>query len=217
MNNPDLVKVSTSDLISVKQGDSFRKLILQKKPLSKIRQISTAKRKINNLGIEFTILSPNLHILNKLNEKWESLRNEHSMGKKNISSIKESYIQSLKVLSISNSLRGLGFNEEKPLIVDYVKVSHHGSLNNTSQELLSLVSCNNYLISTNGGAAYHKHPSRETIARIVYNSNRSEKEVNIYFNYDIIDLKKRIGDFINDKDFQYGNWRTESKNKFYKL
>lgn len=259
MNNPDLVEVNTGNLISVKQGDSLKELILEKKPAVKIHQISTEKRKINKLGIEFTFLSPTPEIVNKLYEKWELLRGVNKpVIEAKISSDKKNDIQSLEELSkkhftpdknidndvlnassisfllkcpdtslllladsrpeiISKKLRELGFNEKKPLIVDYVKVSHHGSSNNTSQELLSLINCNNYLISTNGGTANNKHPARETIARIVYNSNRSEKELKIYFNYDLVDLKNRIGHFINDNDLKHGNWSADNQNRFYSL
>ncbi|WP_162056135.1 ComEC/Rec2 family competence protein [Pontibacter pamirensis] len=256
MNNPDLVEVSTGELISVRQGDNLRNLILEKKPGAKLSQISTKDKSINRSGIEFTILSPTLEIVNKLYEQWELLRLiDKKKNKKNISSNKRTYLQSLEELStkpfspdqnvsndifnassisfilkcpdislllladsrpeiISQSLRGLSYHEQNPLVVDFVKVSHHGSLNNTSQELLSLIVCNNYLISTNGGTADHIHPSRETIARIVYNSNRSDKLLKIYFNYNLIDLKNRIGDFINKIDLKHGNWSAESQNRF---
>ena len=115
---------------------------------------------------------------------------------------------------IVQSLRDIGVNEKDPLVVDYVKVSHHGSLNNTSQELLGLIKSNNYLISTNGGTADHKHPSRETISRIVYNSNRNDEVLNIFFNYTLNSLRERIGDFINGIDLEQGNWNATSQNRF---
>lgn len=118
---------------------------------------------------------------------------------------------------VSNSLRDLGYSVMMPLEVNFVKISHHGSLNNTSQELLSLIKSNNYLISTNGGTSNHKHPSRETIARIVYKSNRLEDTVlNIYTNYDVDKLKEKIGEFITQRDLEKGNWKIEHKNIFTK-
>lgn len=71
------------------------------------------------------------------------------------------------------------YSFEKKLKVDFVKISHHGSKNNTSQNMLKYIECDNYIISTNGGTSKHKHPSRETIARIIYNENRDFK-VKIY-------------------------------------
>ena len=117
---------------------------------------------------------------------------------------------------ITERLKQLGHKIEIPLEVDYVKISHHGSLNNTSQELLSLIKSSNYLISTNGGTARHRHPSRETIARIVHKKNRDEKLLNIYTNYKVEDIKLRIGEFVNENDFEEGNWNIEHKNTFTK-
>ncbi len=115
---------------------------------------------------------------------------------------------------IVGSLTSCGFTHEKPLVVDYVKISHHGSLNNTSQDLLSLIRSNKYIISTNGGTADHMLPSRETIARIVHNTNRSDDMLMIYFNYSIPSLKERLGDFINDNDLELGNWDAQHKTRF---
>jgi len=77
-----------------------------------------------------------------------------------------------------DSLKTLGYSEENKLIVDLVKVSHHGSKYNTSSELLQLIKCNNYLISTNGGN--HGVPNKECLARIVASSN---EKTYVYFNY----------------------------------
>jgi len=60
-----------------------------------------------------------------------------------------------------------------------LKVSHHGSKNNTSEELLALLDCPRYLISTSG--AQFEHPDRAAIARIV---NRRSPGAQLYFNYD---------------------------------
>lgn len=117
---------------------------------------------------------------------------------------------------ISNNLKILGYSKTNPLEVNFVKISHHGSLNNTSQELLSLIKSNNYLISTNGGTSNHKHPSRETIARIVCKENQNHETINIYTNYSLDSLKLRIGDFIIAEDFTVSNWNIEHKNIFTK-
>lgn len=47
-----------------------------------------------------------------------------------------------------------------------LKVSHHGSKNNTSEELLAMLECPRYLVSTSG--AQFSHPDRAAIARIVH-------------------------------------------------
>ena len=66
---------------------------------------------------------------------------------------------------IVRNLRKLGFSYTKKLVLDLVKISHHGSQYNTSSEFLSLVDARQYLISTNG--AKHGLPNKRTIARIL--------------------------------------------------
>ncbi len=107
------------------------------------------------------------------------------------------------------------YSEEDKLKVDYVKISHHGSKNNTSQNMLNYINSDKYIISTNGGTAKHKHPSRETIARIVYNEKRNfDNKRFIYFNYPIEEIKKKSGVFINENDVAEGNWEYLNKNEF---
>ena len=43
---------------------------------------------------------------------------------------------------IINGLKSHGYNENNPLIVDFVKLSHHGSRKNISTEFLSIIKSN---------------------------------------------------------------------------
>ena len=256
MNHPELVEVNNDELISTKQGDNLKQLILTKKPNVKLLEISTAEKLIVRSGIEFVILSPTPQINNELYRQWvESTIVKNEKGNVNISSQQEVYSEPLENLSkipfspdkrinddifnsssiafllkcfdtsilfladsrpevIIENLRLNGFTESHPLKVDYVKISHHGSLNNTSQEQLRCIDSNNFLISTNGGTSRHKHPSRETIARIVFNPANGDKTINIFFNHNIEDIKLRNGNFISDTDFKIGNWNAVRKNWF---
>jgi len=54
------------------------------------------------------------------------------------------------------------------LAVDAMKISHHGSKANTTDELMSLVRSSRYLVSTNGGI--FGHPDKEALQRIVARS-----------------------------------------------
>ncbi|EOI7869433.1 MBL fold metallo-hydrolase [Yersinia enterocolitica] len=72
-------------------------------------------------------------------------------------------------------------NKIKKMKVDVVKVSHHGSKNNTSLVLLERINCSKYLISTNGHS--HSHPDIETIARIAFVNSESGTE--ILLNYEL--------------------------------
>ncbi|RQO66833.1 hypothetical protein DBR40_21510 [Pedobacter sp. KBW01] len=96
---------------------------------------------------------------------------------------------------VEQNLKKRKYNDgDNKLIVDYVKVSHHGSHNNTSNALLGLIDCGNYIFSTNGGTGRSRHPSRETIARILYHPGRDlTKEVNLYFNYPLPEIELSSG------------------------
>ncbi|MGP9518135.1 ComEC/Rec2 family competence protein [Psychrobacter sp. AOP7-C1-14] len=72
-------------------------------------------------------------------------------------------------------------NQIDKIKVDAVKISHHGSRNNTSLALLERIDCQEYLISTNGKS--HGHPHLETLARIAVINQHTK--TNIYFNYDL--------------------------------
>lgn len=106
-----------------------------------------------------------------------------------------------------SSLLAKGYSTNNKLEVDYVKISHHGSHNNTSNELLELIACSNFIISTNGGAAKHKHPDRDVIARIIYHPGRNfSKQTTIFFNYSVASIEKRKGPVLLPADKLEGNW-----------
>jgi beta-lactamase superfamily II metal-dependent hydrolase len=76
------------------------------------------------------------------------------------------------------SLKRLGYSCANPLIVNAVKVSHHGSKNNLTQEFLGLVDAKHWLISTNGDN--HEHPDKPAIESIISGSIRPPT---LWFNY----------------------------------
>ena len=77
--------------------------------------------------------------------------------------------------SIRSLLKKRGADRLK---LDAFKVSHHASQNNLSTELLELLDCSRYLVSTNG--EHFCHPDREAVARIIkYGGDRPS----LYFNY----------------------------------
>ncbi|MBB3772804.1 hypothetical protein FHS55_003425 [Angulomicrobium tetraedrale] len=60
-----------------------------------------------------------------------------------------------------------------------VKTSHHGSRGNTSAELVRLLDCSRWAVSTNG--TQFRHPDLEAVARIAAGS---PAPVQLFFNYD---------------------------------
>lgn len=85
---------------------------------------------------------------------------------------------------VARSLHSLGYTKQRPLAVDVVKLSHHGSKGNTSKELLDLIDCQRYVISTNG--ARHALPHKRTLVRII----QAKPNCKLYFNYP--ELKDQI-------------------------
>lgn len=81
-------------------------------------------------------------------------------------------------------LKNMGYSKYNPLRCDWVKVSHHGSTGNNSNELYEMVRCENYLISANGKNRSNL-PSKEFIARILLNNQRIlDSHYKFYFTYD---------------------------------
>ena len=72
------------------------------------------------------------------------------------------------------------------LIFDAIKVSHHGSLRNTSVEMLNIVDSPCFLVSTNGTG--HHHPDFEVLSEIV--DRPASFERHIYFNYETAASKR---------------------------
>lgn len=78
---------------------------------------------------------------------------------------------------IVDSLKSFDYSNENPIRAEFVKISHHGSKSNTSQELLKLIDSKNFVISTNGDK--HNHPNKQFLARLI----SVHCGCRIYFNY----------------------------------
>ena len=97
--------------------------------------------------------------------------------------------------------------ETFPIKFDLIKISHHGSKNNTSPELLELIDSEKYMISTNG--VTHNHPDLETIARII--KRKSTFTRNIYVNYDLDSLKSFENEDL-EKKYNYKMLKNKTNN-----
>jgi len=95
---------------------------------------------------------------------------------------------------ISNYLLKSEYSLTNKAVFDYIKLSHHGSAKSISKTLLSLISCSDFIISTNGGKARSKHPSVETIAKLSMLVDRNGNEnINFYFNHSVAAIESRNG------------------------
>ena len=84
------------------------------------------------------------------------------------------------------------YQSEGIIKFDSIKVSHHGSFNNISRELLEKMDSGIFIFSTNGNK--HNHPDKETIAHIV--GRKTEFERKLFFNY-----KTLNSEYFNNKDW----------------
>lgn len=101
--------------------------------------------------------------------------------------------------TILKSLNGWNISKNNPLKLDYVKVSHHGSRFNISNELLDVIDCDSFLVSTNGGKGISCHPDREAIANILCHTKRKLKQtIRLFFNYPFKQIAARGYQFLNN-------------------
>lgn len=104
---------------------------------------------------------------------------------------------------VLSSLIELGYSKENKLKIDFVKVSHHGSKANTSNELLELIECDKFIISTDNSK--HGLPNKETFARII---NKHEN-CKLYFNYPNL-----INKIFSDEELQSDKFKALSISDF---
>lgn len=99
---------------------------------------------------------------------------------------------------IRKSLIQKGYSDDNPLIVDFVKISHHGSKYNTSKKLLNLISTNNFIFLTENENIL---PHKQTIERII---NRKHKKLttNLIFNYECTTKKLKNDGCISKADIE---------------
>ncbi|HBQ2641452.1 TPA: hypothetical protein L7T65_005413, partial [Klebsiella pneumoniae] len=69
---------------------------------------------------------------------------------------------------------------------DIVKMSHHGSAKNINNDLLSLISCRDFVVSADANKR-HFHPNKEALSRVLF-SNGIENTI-FHFTYDKEELR----------------------------
>lgn len=129
-------------------------------------------------------------------------------------------VQSGDVYKYLTELReGEKYSKEHKLKVDYVKVPHHGSRYNLTSELLDIIECDNYLISTCGGDEVvegkdtkYNHPDRMTIAKILLHNERNmDNNIKLYFNYNNGDFEERKTYLFHKEELEEANLKFEPK------
>lgn len=96
---------------------------------------------------------------------------------------------------LEKAVQSLVGNDER-LHLDLVKVSHHGSRNNTTRAFLEKIDCTRFAFSTDGSK--HGHPDGETIARILKFCNPGQPKT-LYFNYRSAEARKWENDGLMER------------------
>lgn len=96
---------------------------------------------------------------------------------------------------IEEQLKKMGFEKDKKIKIDLMKVSHHGSKGNITNGLLEIIDCDKFLICTNG--YQYSHPDQEAIARII--ASNKEKRKLIFMNYESPSIKKFLDKELMEK------------------
>lgn len=106
---------------------------------------------------------------------------------------------------VMDKLKSMGYTKDTPLYLNYWKLSHHGSRNNLCNELLGIIRCSNFIVSTNGGSGRSYHPDRETLAKILCHPDRIKNDTTrFYFNYPLKEIQERTGLLLTEVEkYQY--------------
>lgn len=133
--------------------------------------------------------------------KWVRQEKE-SKHKSSMSFIFE--FEDIRVLYLSDTssasvIEGLLFHVDGKQSFDAVKLSHHCSARNFSKEMLELIECHKYLISSDGSK--YGHPNKEVIARILERNKTASNLSELYFNYPI---ENTVFTEQDKKDYNFG-------------
>lgn len=115
---------------------------------------------------------------------------------------------------VMEKLKSMGYTKDIPLYLNYWKLSHHGSRNNLCNELLSIIRCSNFIVSTNGGSGRSYHPDRETLAKILCHPDRIKNDtIRFYFNYPLEEIQERTGLLLTEEEENQYQCEMHSENE----
>ena len=114
----------------------------------------------------------------------------------------------LDILSEKNML-----NSEGKLHVDILKVPHHGSERNVSEQFFELVTADVYVISANGR---DDNPSFATLKWIIENGQKNNRKITIVATNKTENIKK-AQQIYDQKNFQYEFVFLEPQADFFEL
>lgn len=111
-----------------------------------------------------------------------------------------------------DGLKHWGHSSENRIKVNYVKLSHHGSEGNINQELIDMIDCENYIISTDGSK--HGLPNKKTLAKIILSRNKAP--TSIIYNYKN-NITSKIFTETEQQDYNINPLFPNEGDMFYKI
>lgn len=164
-------------------GDATITILSPSKDILKkfFEQVSEEKKDTTEIAYSNDYKNSIVELNQKEEEKQVSLTNKSS-----IACLIESESANILLLGdadadeIVETLTELGYSKNNKLKIEFCKIAHHASRHNTSNELIQLLDCSNYIISTQQTS--DGRPSKECLSRIICNSG---KAINFYCNYEL--------------------------------
>lgn len=213
MNHPDhAYSYPDTKFVKYKHGDLYSEILLNRGITNYQASDMTV---INDNNLKITILSPKESDIDELNKNWNASKVEKNnkfdyiirqknngdiINRSSITLLIENnnrlflFLADAHPSDIIKKLKDLGYSEDNPIKIDFLKLSHHGSKHNTNDELLRIIKTDTYYISTN--TAKYNHPDKE-IFQFIFNSINFHNisEVKVLTNYNIV---KKIELLIKD-------------------
>lgn len=208
MNKDNTLEIKGLKIHIISPNGTILKELVEKWSASEILQVQILEDEISGkVGKESKALRSAEEILSELEvvHDWKT----DIINSSSIAFIAEYNKKNILFLADSNpdivceQLDVMGYTETNPLIAECVKLGHHGSKYNTTQNLLKRIKTNSFILSTNGTGPYY-HPNRETIVRIGKYGRRiiEDESIKIFTNYDL--LKE---EFISSEEEK--EWRVQ--------
>lgn len=128
--------------------------------------------------------------------------------------LKALFLGDANIKQVTSALFDLQYTEGKPLIVNLIKLPHHGSMYNMSIEFIKIIRCYDFLNCTNGGTGGSYHPDRKTLALLAKNCVRGEEDIiNVYCNYPVKVITDRVGTLLTEEEESSYHIKLQETNK----
>lgn len=102
------------------------------------------------------------------------------------------------------------YGKGEPMTFDMVKLPHHGSYKNVTQQILGKIACSDYIISTNGVKYYH--PDKKMMVKVFNWGKRIEgRQLTFHLNY-FDELFKLLN--ISNSDKNRYNFECDGRREF---